>query len=407
MKLILATAVVVMGQSIPVLAHSRGLFKSALETVIFPDIYEKSPSSIRVPESESLFRRAQQTLSQECTDEIDMRVFDDVYNATRDASYQSCAGANQGWLNENGTVINVADFRSCDTSEYKAFCDANYQSLEYLDFKLTCVETAGFFLYPTEAYIYDVITCSGKSCPSDPVDWSLEDYFAFYPFNSSVCTAEFLQEGEEPPQEPVRLAATLSQECTDEIDIAYDDAMLKNVTDNISDECQNQIKRYKSGNNSIVVYDNRDCDISKLTTFCDAKYQSIDAPNVKFTCPNNNLFYFFPVIDCVGTSCPSDPAAWLIPDVQYLFAGFESCDMEILEEGEDPPPPPNDPTDAQSTAPFAAPSAVPFAAPSAAPSAAPYAAPFAAPSAAPFAASGHPWTITLFTTIATTLAFFF
>merc|ERR1719491_2913210 len=117
-----------MGRSIPVLDHYQVMFNSAFETGIFQDIYETSASSIRVPEFESLSRRAQATLPQKCLDEIINIENDPALEKITRLSTASCAGVKQ-WWNEVGTLVAVADYRSCDT---------NYQSIKSPDLKFTC-----------------------------------------------------------------------------------------------------------------------------------------------------------------------------------------------------------------------------------------------------------------------------
>jgi len=414
MKFALATAAVVMGQSIPV-AHSRELFKSVLETGIFQDVYEESPSGIPVPESKSLSRRAQQTISEECIDEIDMRREDIIFNTTNDAMFANCA-TNKGWINENATFTSVGDFRTCDTTEMRAFCDANYQTVEFPDLRFTCeLEDIGL---NQEVYIYDFIACSGKSCPSDPVDWLIEDYLKILTVNSSQCTVEVLEEGEEPPQQPSYYEGTLSQECTDEIDILFEDAGYKNATGLV--DCPAEVYRSDNDTVTIAIRDFTTCDLSNLKGFCDANYQSIEFQgNMKATCPGNVILYAYGLFDCVGTSCPSNPADWLISDMSYLFSDSRACDFEFLEEGEEPPPRPNDPSGEPSPVPpptddpsTASPVTPPTDDPS---TASPVPPPTDDPStASPVppptdAASGLwlPWTITLLPVVATTLAFYF
>ena len=48
------------------------------------------------------------------------------------------------------------------------------------------------------------------------------------------------------------------------------------------------------------------------------------------------------MVDCVDTSCPSDLSTWTIQYLKFIFGngGGQVCDLEIMEEGEEPPPRP-------------------------------------------------------------------
>lgn len=348
MKLHLATAIVVL--AIPVIegAIIEGVFDIQDE---IQDVYKVSPSFESVPESafNSFFTRKLQTITDECTDASQSTLnADPVFNETSAANIFSCPTSRRGWVDENGAIVQVSDYRTCDQSELRAFCEANYALLELPDHKVQCEpsEEDERFVY-LDAYLYDQVGCIAKdeSCPSDFAAVTAEDIVNLY--NLTSCTVEFLEEGHQPPQEPDDLEYdNLSQECVDELDIIFSDLEYRNASDSLEfGDCE-PFDNYMSGNDSVVLVDYNACGvISDFTDLVDdsfeAQTQQITFTNFKMTCPGNLFYYFYSLWDLVGLSCPSDPADWTGRDFSAIVPGSQICVIEALEEGDEPPPKPS------------------------------------------------------------------
>jgi hypothetical protein len=348
MKLVLATATAVL--AIPII---EGFNIGSVMDI--DNVYKQSPSFVSVPESasKSFFRRELQMLTDECEEETKITVLaDSVYNETVDANEFACPDSSVGWLDASGVVNQISDFRTCDQSELKAYCEAaNYQMIEVPDHNLKCEENAlNDRPYAYDFYFYDQILCLAKeSCPSDATGWTPQDILKLYK-GADLCSAEFLEEGHQPPQEPdlpVDLD-NISQECVDEVELIFDSAEYKNASDidgeDVGEDCELCYDRYMSGSDSITLCDYNACgkQVSEFYSAMDALgYQAVTFTNMKVTCPGNIFIYLYSTMHVTGPSCPSDASEYTGKDLLAIVGGFDSCVAEALEEGDEPPPPPS------------------------------------------------------------------
>jgi len=290
-----------------------------------------------------------------------------VYIETEDANTFACPDSQQGWLTADAGFISVIDYRNCDQSQFRAYCQANYQVIDLPDHNLKCPRQEDP-PYPYDNYYYDDFDCVARdpSCPSDSVGLTDQDLLTIT--NSSECTVEYLEEGHQPPQKPEpKESDNLSEECLDEMAMRAEDAKFLNASNamakSVFENCESQINRYTVDDNNFIVYDFNACaNQSEHNDFLDAfsYLQPIVFTNRKITCPGNFFFYVYSLWDYVGKSCPSDPGDWTGNDVSSTANGLESCTIEPLEEGDEPPSPPTDaPNDKDSPveAPVEAPSA--------------------------------------------------
>jgi len=128
-------------------------------------------------------------------------------------------------------------------------------------------------------------------------------------------------------------------------------AMAKSVFEN----CQSQTNPYKVGDNTFVVMDFNACgNQSEHNDFLDAfsYIQPIVFTNRKITCPGNFFFYLISRWVYVGKSCPSNPGDWTGNDMSSTFIGGEVCNIEPLEEGDEPPSPPTEAPSAAASEPL-------------------------------------------------------
>jgi len=345
---------------------------------LFQDVLDSHLPSNSVPEFKSVstsffgreLRRELQIISEECVNKTETQLLEDsVYNETRDANAFACPTflqASVTWVDADGVVNAVRDYRNCDQSELRAYCQANYQWIDVPDHKIKC--PAGEESYQREIYYYDQFVCLVRdpSCPSDSVGLTDQDLLTIT--NSSECTVEYLEEGHQPPQKPEpKESDNLSEECLDEMAMRAEDAKFLNASNamakSVFENCESQINRYTVDDNNFIVYDFNACaNQSEYNDFLDAfsYLQPIVFTNRKITCPGNFFFYVISRWDYVGKSCPSDPGDWTGNDMSSTANGLESCTIEPLEEGDEPPSPPTDaPNDKDSPveAPVEAPSA--------------------------------------------------
>jgi len=219
----LTTAILFLGHSISV-AHSHGIFETSLEEIDFLlDVDEEPSLDIRVTNvvnpRKLLSRRAEQTVSQQCID--DMKGWGpgaDKYNEYKTVTnnlIESCPEATE-YLNINETDSSFSmevqmDMANCNTSELRAFCDEYFtlQALELQPMVVTCgrnvPSNATGELIPAVVtfYSYDIIDCVPKSCPSDYADWTIEDMELSMDISTGAnCTIE-LMEGEGVEKESV------------------------------------------------------------------------------------------------------------------------------------------------------------------------------------------------------------
>jgi hypothetical protein len=329
------------------------------------NVYKQSPSFVSVPESasKSFFRRELQMLvTDECVEETKITLLaDSVYNETSDANLFECPTSRYAWLDASGIVNQISDFRTCDQSELKAYCEeANYQVIELPDYKIKCEENSIVDApYAYDFYLYDQVGCVAKeSCPSDATGWTPQDVLKFSE-DLNACTVEFLEEGHQPPQEPVLEFDNISQECKDEVDLILDTAEYRNASDIDEEDCELCSDPYVSGNDTIILCDFNACgmQISEFSRAMDTLgYQTVTITNLKVTCPGNIVFYMYSTVNVISPSCPSDASVYTGNDWLALQGGqLDSCEARALEEGDEPPPPP-------STEPPAEPSPVPPAA---------------------------------------------
>jgi len=136
-------------------------------------------------------------------------------------------------LNRTDNTIEVMlDMTACDTSELRAFCDENFQTLELQPMVATCATklpssnnvTGGgeAVVEPMQPmlvtiYSYNIIDCIPKSCPLDAADWSYEDIGLRIGLSYGwSCTVELMKEkGAEnesvAPLDPTPSAASILQ----------------------------------------------------------------------------------------------------------------------------------------------------------------------------------------------------
>jgi len=326
-------------------------------------LYEVSlPSFVNAAKTEStvadasksiIGHRSLQILTEECKNEsIKTLLADSVYNNTKDANQYSCPTAPLAWLDPSGLVYNVMDYRDCDQSKLKAYCEENYQWIQIPDHKIFCPANGEDPPFDLEAYFYDEVFCmaKGESCPSDSVGMTKEDFFFRFLGSTdySQCTIEFLEEGHQPPQEPEPEELeydNVSQECLDEIDILYNDVDLQNASQAFNEECSCNDPAF-SGNDTIFVLDHAACDKELISeyraTLKDLDVQPMEFTNWKATCPGNILAYVKSLWDYVGPSCPSNSADYTARDIHAIFVGFDHCTFERIEDGDVPPTPCDD-----------------------------------------------------------------
>ena len=289
------------------------------------------------------------------------------YNTTYASVASSCPVRN---TNQDGTVAFVADRRDCDHSAYLAFCDANYQSVQFPNVKVTCAPNpADIEPAPRLIYTYDFVQCVDPSCPSDS-ELSPEDVLEFLFLrggNTTTCVTEFLEEGEEPTVDlaDAIVPDNLSEECIDQIDalptLRAADEEWVNITSS-EPECRNAPKfQWMSGNDTFIVMDlDIICDEgqennAKRKAYCETQpnYQFLEFGTMKVTCVGlsssgaGNLFvYYAQFPQCKGLSCPANPADWSILDIKYTNTPgtIESCEWELIGLEDIPDPPEDDAT---------------------------------------------------------------
>jgi len=199
MNFILTTTVLLLGHSIPI-AYSHGIFKTSLGEFGFLS------ADIRVTDvvdPRLLSRRAEQTISQQCVDDQkDFNLTDkyDEYAVVAESLRQSCPDSGV-LLNKTDDTMDVKmDMTACDTSELRAFCDENFQTLELRPMVATCATklpsniTGELEPMIVIIYSYDIIDCVPKSCPLNAADWSIEDIeISIGLSNGANCTVELME----------------------------------------------------------------------------------------------------------------------------------------------------------------------------------------------------------------------
>jgi len=309
-------------------------------------------------------RRELQPISEECQDITEAQLLEDlVYIETEDANTFACPDSQQGWLTADAGFISVIDYRNCDQSQFRAYCQANYQVIDLPDHFLTCPQQEGLPFQQIDIYRYDAFVCLARdlSCTSD------SDVLTEQDINDSIglinCTVEFLEEGHQPPQKPPGdiESDNLSEECLDEIAMIFDDDEFQNAFDTYDEvisetDCELSVGPYFVGNDTFLVFNSSACgELLDYNGFFDAvdavsDAQLFDFTNRKVICPGNLFFYLYSIYEYTGKSCPSDQGDYTGNDMQFIFLGFENCVIETLEEGDEPPSPLTDaPTPVPST----------------------------------------------------------
>jgi hypothetical protein len=347
--------------TIPVVHAHAGLIQNVFGSHLHhnanpsPEFKSVSPSIF----GRGLRRELQLDSFGECVNKRTAQLLQDpVFNETRDANENACSAAFQGWLTEDGiTVQQNRDWRNCDQSEFIAYCQANYQLINLPDYNVKCAKRGDDPNRPWsyDEYCYDQKWCLARdpSCPSDSVALTEQDIASMW--NSDLmdgvnCTVEFLEEGHQPPPKPApKVPDNLSEECLNENAMMFEDAAWRNANDKALEAIENCTSfpepRYVVGDDTITVVDMGACaEQSDHHAYYDAisYLQPINFKNRKIICPGRNILYFYNVYDTVGKSCPSDQGDWTANDLNFIFQGFEACDIEIFEEGDVPPRPPTD-----------------------------------------------------------------
>jgi len=301
-------------------------------------------------------RRELRPLSEECKNITKAQKLEDpVYNETVKANTFACPDSQQGWLNADAVVNQVRDWRNCNQSEFRAYCQANYQVIDLPDHNLKCPRQEDP-PYPYDNYYYDDFDCVARdpSCPSDSDVLTEQDVLSFYTATTRLinCTVEFLEEGHQPPPKPEAIESdNLSEECLDEIAMMFADAEFRNASNTFNEvtseieTCKLAVGPYSVGNDTFTVINYSACvEQSDYNDFFDAisYIQLIDFTNRKIICPGNNFFYMYSYWDAAGKSCPPDQGDYTGNDMQSIMQGFENCVIETLEEGDEPPSPPTD-----------------------------------------------------------------
>jgi len=194
--------------TIPMVHVHAGLFQDVLDSHLHNVNLSPSLVSNSVPEFKSVSTsffgrelRRELQISEECEKKSDTQLLEDsAFIEIRDALQLACPGKNG--QDTDGVITAVVDFRNCDTSELRAYCQADYQLIDLPDHIIKC-PAGGDLVYEFDAYIYGAFQCVVRdpSCPSDFVGYTDQDLLVGYEdVIRSECTVEYLEEGHQPPQ---------------------------------------------------------------------------------------------------------------------------------------------------------------------------------------------------------------
>ena len=138
-------------------------------------------------------------------------------------------------------------------------------------------------------------------------------------------------------------ALSLSQECMgDWLGAAATDETAMELLS--ASDCQTDLYAGDTGEMVEMVALPRCYNMSAFLDYCDsnANYKTFEYPNIKLTCLYDGIpvsIYPYGESFCTSVSCPSDPADFAVTDIAFIWeADPAECTVEILEEGEGPPP---------------------------------------------------------------------